>query len=90
MGHDEWPLPHIIVVDGGAAQINAARRVLAEYSMSIRVVGVVKDEKHRPRNIVGDRELIKDRERDILLANAESHRFAISFHRKTSRKNFTL
>ena len=48
------------------------------------------DEKHRPRNIIGDRELIKDRERDILLANAESHRFAIEFHRKTSRKEFTL
>jgi len=90
LGHDEWPLPRIIVVDGGAAQINAAQRVLAEYSMSIPVVGVVKDEKHRPRNIIGDRELIKDRERDILLANAESHRFAIGYHRKTSRKNLTL
>ena len=90
LGHDEWPLPRIIVVDGGAAQINAAQRVLAEYSMSIPVVGVVKDEKHRPRNIIGDRELIKDRERDILLANAESHRFAIGYHRKTSRKEFTL
>ena len=90
LGHDEWPLPRIIVVDGGAAQINAAQRVLAEYSMSIPVVGVVKDEKHRPRNIIGDRELIKDRERDILLANAESHRFAVGYHRKTSRKNLTL
>ena len=90
LGHDEWPLPRIIVVDGGAAQINAARRVLAEYSMSIPVVGVVKDEKHRPRNIIGDRELIKDRERDILLANAEAHRFATGFHRATSRKELTL
>ena len=90
LGHDEWPLPRIIVVDGGAAQINAAQSVLAEYGMAIPVVGVVKDEKHRPRNIVGDRELIKDRERDILLANAESHRFAVGYHRKTSRKNLTL
>ena len=90
LGHDEWPLPRMIVVDGSTAQINAAQSVLAEYGMAIPVVGVVKDEKHRPRNIVGDRELIKDRERDILLANAESHRFAIGYHRKTSRKNLTL
>src|SRR3989338_9183234 len=90
LGHDEWPLPRLIVVDGSTAQINAAQSILAEYSMSIPVVGVVKDEKHRPRNIIGDRELIKDRERDILLANAESHRFAIGYHRKTSRKEFTL
>src|SRR3989344_4248895 len=90
LGHDEWPLPRIVVVDGGAAQINAAQSVVAEYSMSIPVGGVVKDENPRPRNIIGDRELIKDRERDILLANAESHRFAIGYHRKTSRKEFTL
>jgi len=89
LGHDDWPLPRLIAVDGAAAQINAAQKVLAEYSMSIPVVGVVKDEKHRPRNILGDRELIKGRERDILLANAEAHRFAIGYHRKTSRKGLT-
>ena len=82
LGHDEWPLPRIVVVDGSTAQINAARNTLAEYGMAIPVVGVVKDEKHRPRNILGDRELIKNKERDILLANAEAHRFAIGYHRK--------
>src|SRR3990167_1374707 len=90
LGHDEWPLPRLIVVDGSTAQVNAAQSVLAEYGMAIPVVGVVKDEKHRPRNIVGDRELIKNKERDILLANNEAHRFAIGYHRKTSRKEFTL
>jgi len=82
LGHDEWPLPRLIVVDGSTAQINAAQSILAEYGMAIPVVGVVKDEKHRPRNILGDRELIKNKERDILLANAEAHRFAIGYHRK--------
>ena len=86
LGHDEWPLPRLIVVDGAAAQINAAQNILAEYGMAIPVVGVVKDEKHRPRTISGDRELIKDKESDILLANAEAHRFAISFHRQKLRK----
>lgn len=90
LGHDEWPLPRLIAVDGSTAQINAAQSVLAEYGMAIPVVGVVKDEKHRPRGITGDRELIKDRERDILLANAEAHRFAIGYHRKKSRQGLTL
>ncbi len=88
LGHDEWPLPRLIAVDGGAAQMNVAEKVLAEYGMTIPVVGVVKDEKHRPRDIRGDRELINGRERDILLANAEAHRFAIGYHRKTSRGQF--
>ncbi len=90
LGHDEWPLPRIIAVDGAAIQINAARTVLAEYGIAIPVVGVVKDEKHRPRNILGDREIIKDRERDILLANAEAHRFAIGYHRKKSRQDLVI
>jgi excinuclease ABC subunit C len=81
LGHDEWPMPRIIAVDGSTAQINAAESVLREYGMQIPVIGVVKDEKHRPRDIRGDRELIKGRERDILLANAEAHRFAIGYHR---------
>jgi excinuclease ABC subunit C len=88
LNHEEWPLPRLIAVDGSTAQINAAERVLEEHSMTIPVVGVVKDEKHRPRDIRGDRDLINGRERDILLANAEAHRFAIGYHRKTSRAQF--
>lgn len=87
LGHNEWPMPKLIVVDGHTAQMNAAKRVLDQYGIKIPVVGVVKDEKHRPRSIAGDRDTIKDRERDILLANAEAHRFAISYHRKKTRKN---
>lgn len=94
LGHEEWPMPRLIVVDGATAQINVAESLLKELGIKIPVVGVVKDEKHRPREIrgpsttlgTGDRDLIKDRERDILLANAEAHRFAIGYHRKKSRK----
>ena len=85
LAHEEWPLPRLIAVDGSKAQMNAAEAVLREYGMAIPVVGVVKDEKHRPRGILGDRTLIKDHERDILLANAEAHRFAIAYHRKRAR-----
>ena len=91
LGHDEWPLPRIVVVDGSTAQINAARNTLAEYGMAIPVVGVVKDEKHRPKNILGLQGVSGDSSRalsrDILLANVEAHRFAVGYHRKTSRRN---
>jgi excinuclease ABC subunit C len=82
LGHDEWPMPRVIAVDGSTAQINAAKKVLEEFAMSIPVVGVVKDEKHRPRSLQGDRAVLAGRERDILLANAEAHRFAITYHKK--------
>lgn len=90
LGHDEWPLPRLVVVDGATAQINAAEGLLESLGMKIPVVGVVKDEKHRPRELRGDRKIINGRERDILLANAEAHRFAIGLHRKKSRKNFVI
>lgn len=82
LGHSEWPYPRLIVVDGSTAQMNAAKTVLQKYGVEIPIVGVVKDEWHRARRIAGAREHIVGREADILLANAEAHRFAIGYHRK--------
>ncbi len=87
MGHDEWPMPRLIVVDGSVAQMNGARKVLDEYGIKIPIVGVTKDEKHRPRALQGDQAVIRTREKEILLANAEAHRFAIGFHRKKMRSD---
>jgi excinuclease ABC subunit C len=80
--HTEWPFPDLIVVDGSTAQKNAAERVLKQYDLLIPVVGVVKDEKHRPKRIIGPGKLVAEHEKPIILANGESHRFAITFHRK--------
>ena len=88
LGHDEWPLPNIIVVDGGKAQRNAAERVLSSAKLSIPVLSVVKDEYHRPRGVEGDRALSRTHENDILLANVEAHRFAISYHKKLRGRQF--
>ncbi len=84
--HAEWPFPDLVVVDGGKAQINVVTRMLKESGLETPVVGVVKDERHRPKNILGDAELRKKYENEILLANAEAHRFAIAYHRKKMRE----
>ncbi len=84
--HLEWPLPKLIAVDGGAAQKNAAQKVLAEFGYQIPVVAVTKNERHRPERIVGNREQITGNENVILLANAEAHRFAVSRHRARQRR----
>ena len=80
--HPEWPLPRLIVVDGSTAQMNAAKRVLEKVGVMIPLVGVVKDEFHRPQRLTGDTKAIAEREKEILLANSEAHRFAITWHRK--------
>jgi excinuclease ABC subunit C len=88
--HLEWSLPNLIVVDGAKAQINAAESVLREYNFTIPIVSVVKDERHKPREILGDEKHIKNNEKSIILANSEAHRFAIAYHRKKRRNNFLV
>ncbi len=81
LAHNEWPMPNIIAVDGGIAQVNAMKNILIKYGIVIPVVGVVKDEHHRAKMIIGDRESARVHEKDILLADQEAHRFAIGYHK---------
>lgn len=81
LGHNEWPLPKAFVVDGGKTHKKAAEEVLASVGVGIPVVAVVKDEKHRPREVLGSlRAGITDA--DAVLANSEAHRFSLAAHRK--------
>jgi len=81
LGHSEWPLPKAFVVDGGKTHKKAAEELLKEVGVGIPVVAVVKDEKHRPREVIGSlRAGITDA--DAVLANSEAHRFSLSAHRK--------
>jgi excinuclease ABC subunit C len=86
LNHNEWTLPRVIVVDGAKAQLRRATKMLANLGLQIPVVGVVKDEFHRPRSLIGDTKAIQAHEKDILLANAEAHRFAITYHRRRQRR----
>lgn len=89
--HTEWRLPNIIVVDGGIQQWNKARSIQKKNIFSesnITIVSVLKDNKHKPKAILGDKKIIKKYKKEILLANNESHRFAITFHKKKRDKNF--
>lgn len=93
-GHPEWQYPRLIVVDGGVAQKNRAERVLKEMGIEIPVVSVVKDEHHRPRQILGMEKVghfgisRPDIERMILRVNGEAHRFAIVYHKRTRARDF--
>jgi excinuclease ABC subunit C len=88
-GHPEWPFPATIVVDGGTMHKKAAEETLKELGVSIPVAAVVKDERHRPREVLGSRRAsITDA--DAVLVNAEAHRFSLSRHRRARSKNLRL
>jgi excinuclease ABC subunit C len=86
--HTEWQMPVLIVVDGSIAQINIVKKFSKKVGIMIPIVSVTKDEKHRPKRIMGNQKIIQEHEREILLANAEAHRFAIAYHKKLRRKSF--
>lgn len=86
LAHSEWPLGEVLVADGGRAQLRAMEKVCAELGVKAKIVSVVKDEYHRAREILGDREAKKIYEAEILLANAEAHRYALSYHRQRRGK----
>src|SRR3989344_4478490 len=42
--HDEWPLPDLILIDGGLGQLNAAKKVLELYKLNVPIVALAKKE----------------------------------------------
>lgn len=86
-------LPDIMLIDGGQAHADIARRVLSEKGLSIPVFGMVKDDRHRTRALVAP-----DGAEIGLSANPavfsfigriqeETHRFAITYHRELRSKS---
>lgn len=84
-------LPDLILLDGGAGQLSAVMPVVASCNVDVPVFGMVKDDRHRTRALVGtDGEIaIKATRRVFTLITAiqdEVHRFAIGYHRARRSK----
>jgi excinuclease ABC subunit C len=87
--HPEWPFPQAIVIDGGATHKKTAESVLRDLHIVIPVTSVVKDERHRPREVIGARRA-GITEADAVLANSEAHRFSITKHRLARSRNLRV
>jgi excinuclease ABC subunit C len=82
-------LPHLVVIDGGVPQLNAAKAVLDRLALSGRVdlISISKDRTHRSKII----HLVDGKQHPVewplfALIQEEIHRFAIKFHRERSAK----
>ena len=90
-GFDETP--DLILIDGGFGQTDTAKEVAREFALEIPIFGMVKDDRHRTRALVGD--MGEYRLRDdpelwhfISSIQDEAHRFAIEYNRKLSEKRY--
>ncbi|MDQ5957057.1 MAG: hypothetical protein QG614_28 [Patescibacteria group bacterium] len=86
--HKEWRMPDLIVFDGGIGQKNVGDKVLASMNVLIPTCSVVKDNKHKPKDIISSYPQIEKYKKYIILANQEAHRFAISYHKQKREKGF--
>lgn len=88
--HYEWQMPDLILVDGGKAQMNAAREIIK----NIPIIALTKNERH-----LGVKFFVTGKNNPIFLSkipaniknmllriDSEAHRFAISYHRQLHRK----
>ena len=80
------PLPDLLLIDGGEAHARVAEEVLSQLQLSVPVLGMVKDDRHRTRALItaGGQEL-GIRQTPALFAligtvQEEVHRFAIAYH----------
>ncbi len=85
-----WPLPDLIVIDGGKGQLGVAKKVLRDHHLQLPVLGLAK----RLEEI-----FVPGRKDSILLDSTspvlfllqqirdEAHRFAITFYRKRHMKS---
>ena len=89
---EEETAPDLIVIDGGELQINIAKEVLNSLNLSIPIIGLKKDEKHRTKSLINQdlKELDVDSKSNLFLfltkIQDEVHRFAISYHRNIKSK----
>lgn len=92
---EKKPMPDLLLVDGGALQIQAACEIRDLLQLDLRIAGLVKDDKHSTRALMNDQleeiELDKESSLFFLLTRMqdEVHRFAISYHRKLRGQNMT-
>ncbi len=89
---DNLTPPDLIVMDGGELQISVCKEIISSLGLSIPIIGLVKDDKHRTNHIMDSNYNIIDVKKDSKLflfltrIQDEVHRYAITYHRNIKAK----
>jgi len=89
-----WPLPEVMVIDGGFPQVHRVQEVLDELKVSIPIVGLAKGFDRKQDVLVYDKKnkelarVVSAGKELFQKARDEAHRFAVAYHRKVRSKKF--
>ena len=84
--------PDLIVMDGGFNQVSVAKEIIDSLGLKIRIIGLVKDKKHRTNSIIDEHGCVLEVRNDSNLflffskIQEEVHRYAITYHRNIKAK----
>lgn len=88
LGHaKDWPLPDVILIDGGKTQLNMVKKAMEDVGEHTNIYGMVKNDKHRTRGLIDENgnEFDLSDKKSILnfltFLQDEVHRFVITYHR---------
>ena len=87
--YKKWPLPDLLVIDGGKGQLGVAAKILKERDLEIPVIGLAKREEEIFTPGKAMPILLPKSNYSLQLLQRvrdEAHRFAITFHKKLRSK----
>lgn len=85
---NDWPLPDVMLIDGGKTQLNMVKKAMKDTKESTNFYGMVKNDKHRTRGLINefgsefDLSGYKNVLNFLTFLQDEIHRFTITYHRK--------
>ncbi|MGD1003289.1 MAG: UvrB/UvrC motif-containing protein [Minisyncoccia bacterium] len=81
---NQWPMPDLLLIDGGLAQVNTARRVLLRAGIKIPIIGIAKGPRRDRNDVIG---LVPKgvQKATLIKVRDEAHRFAIAYHKALRR-----
>lgn len=86
---EEWRMPDLVLIDGGLAQANAAKKVLLRAGLRIPVLGIAKGPERKRNDIIGA--IPKGvRKETLVRVRDEAHRFAIGYHKSLRSREFII
>jgi len=86
-GHKEWPFPDLVLIDGGIAQLHAAKSEIKNKKIPIMALAKRKNELFaESREPIFLKNLPREIFNLVLQLRDEAHRFALAYHLKLRKK----
>lgn len=82
----------LIVVDGGENQVNVCKKIIDDFKLDIKIIGLKKNDKHRTSSLIDEElnEIPLDRHSNLFIflskIQEEVHNYAINYHRTIKNK----